>query len=215
MNPQIREANIQRGIMGGMEKGFKYSLSDAAYTKAVMHAAQHIGSVHGLLLARPPKDNLVEIVDVLPVAHSSLACQTSPLTDMALRLASAHADLVSLDIVGAYYAPEVADDGDIPVLPTRLADLIRGVCEHACLLVMDASRLHPEIRVLAHCFKLYTREGGPASWGKGLQDSTDLVVSRGVLRSCHRRLLNLEEDPKDVVDFEDHCLDPSQQWISI
>lgn len=193
----------------------RYAISDSAYLTVVLHAAKHPGPVHGLLLGRE-SDGPVSIVDALPVAHSAFAGTTAPTTDMALLLARAHAATRGLVVAGAYYAPELADDLDVPVLPTRLADLIRAQCGFACLLVLDATRLHPDRRRTEHCLRLCTMDGGvkTASWGKGKWDAEFVEVSKGVLQLCDESLKSSPGSAQGVVDFEEHCLDPALDWLN-
>jgi Uncharacterised protein family (UPF0172) len=194
---------------------YRYAMSDGAYAKAVLHAAKHTGAVHGVLLACEAGGR-VTIVDALPVAHSALAAGTAPTTDMALHLARAHADVQGLVVAGAYYAPDVADDGGVPVLPTRLADHLRASCEFACLLLLDAQKLHPRRRCGEQCFRLCTMDGGPksASWGKGKWDTEVLEVSPAVLAACDSWLKDSPASAQSVVDFEEHCMDPSRDWLN-
>ncbi len=198
--------------MTGVAK-LKFAASDDAYSTAVLHAAKHVGAVHGLLLGNIVKGQVL-ISMALPVAHSALVCNTAPVTEMALRVAEAHAKLSGLQVVGVYFAAEVADDTDIPVLPTRLADLVREEFESTVLLVLDAKRLHPDVRKSKHCFRVYTREdqSGTSSWGKGVRPTEDLSVSKSALEKCGEKLKDLSF-AADIVDFEDHCNDPRRRWI--
>lgn len=215
---------------------YKYMISQDAYCKSILHAAKHIGAVHGLLLGRlvdghtagdkiaDESENhghivepVVEIVDALPVAHSALACGTSPITELALMIAEKRAESLSLTLVGAYYAPEVADDTDIPVMPTRLADSLRMYCENSCLLVLHARMLVPERRRTECAFTLHTMQHPPGqggSWAKGLRDQRDLVVDANTLKTCDKLLLQ-SETIQCVYDFEDHCHNPCQDWFNL
>jgi Uncharacterised protein family (UPF0172) len=198
--------------MGAVNPPFTYAVSDAAYVTAVLHAAKHVGAVHGLLLGRKSGD-VATIVQALPVAHSALASGTSPVSEMALLLARAHAQMSGLVVAGVYYAPELADDTDIPALPARLADLARDECDFACLLVLDAKKLHPDVRRAGHCFRLYATGQGPrTAWANGTGDASRLAVSSSALAACHEKLKSVA-NAQGVIDFEDHCLDPGRAWL--
>lgn len=194
-----------------------YTISDSAYETAVLHATKYVTAVHGLLLAPPSTSgNAVHLSQAIPIAHSALACLTSPTTETAIHLARSHAQLCDLQIAGVYYAPELADDDDIPALPTRLADLVRRDGDAACLLVLEARKLHPRVRAENHCFRLFTLEGESAragSWAKGRRDAAGLAVSNRALRACDEKLGDGESAAQGVVDFEDHCLNPGLVWL--
>lgn len=193
----------------------EYAIADTAYTTAVLHAAKHPGAVLGLLLGSESSGR-VTLEAALPVAHSALATGTAPASDMALLLARAAAAARGLAVAGVYYAPEVADDGDVPVLPARLADLVRGGCPYACLLLLDARALHPDRRRSTQCWRLCTMEGGAgsAAWGKGQRALDALVVSDGALAAADEGLKDCPSGAQEVIDFEEHCQDPALDWLN-
>jgi ER membrane protein complex subunit 8/9 len=198
-----------------MRLRMKYSINAEAYCKVVLHAAKYAnGAVYGILLGET-KDDRIEVVNALPIAHSSLTTGTSPLTQAALMMAAAYAETSELSLVGLYYAPETADDEDIPVMPTRLAHLIRQENESACLLFLDAPRLAPDKRERMHCFKVFVVDSGPAltTVASGIRPDGDLVVAAETLALCHRALLSAE-CTYSVSDFEDHCLDVQRDWFN-
>lgn len=210
-----------------------YKISSDAYCKSVLHAAQHVGAVHGLLLGRfidrrenndaaksahaeGNPDGVVEILDAFPVAHSALACGTSPVTEIALLIAETRAKALSLKLIGAYYAPEIADDVDIPVMPTRLADALRSKCKYACLLFLHAAALSPDQRQSSCAFRLHTLPQEPSSsgsWARGLRDEKHFIVEQDTLMVCDG-LLGHRDNVYSVYDFEDHCLDPTRDWFN-
>jgi ER membrane protein complex subunit 8/9 len=194
-----------------------YAITADAYCKVVLHAAKYVTcAVHGVLLGRM-LDDVVQVVDALPIAHSSLAAGTSTLTQIAVMMASAHAELKDLSLVGTYYAPEIADDTDIPRMPTRIADLIREEQgNRACLIYLDAACLSAERRQLTHCFILYVldEKSDRTPWVSGRRPAQDLHVDTRTLALCNRALSSAA-CVHSTSDFEDHCLDLGRDWLNM
>lgn len=189
----------------------KYEIADAAYLKAVLHSAKYVSAVSGLLLGEEgTTERVVRIEDTLPLCHSG--AQFSPsLAEVALLLARKVADKRGQSVVGVYFGNELADDRSIGVVPTRLADKVRESFSNAVLLMVDAPRLSPQLRTSAHCFRVCTRAD---TWGKGALPDTALIVSKQALAQSHSLLSHGCAAPYTVTDFEDHCLDPSQDWFN-
>jgi hypothetical protein len=202
----------------GVEKTreYTYTLNADAYCKVVLHAAKYVtGAVHGVLLGHM-LDDVVQVVDALPIAHSALVTGTSTLTQIAIMIASTHAELRDVSLVGAYYAPEIANDTDIPRMPTRMAHLIRKETGHrACLLYLDAERLSAERRQLTHCFNLFVldEKSETTPWVNGRRPAQDLTVDIRTLALCHRALSSAA-CVHSASDFEDHCLDLGRDWFN-
>jgi Uncharacterised protein family (UPF0172) len=193
-------------------------MSSQAYRTAVLHAATHASSsVHGILTGRQATNGFhVEIVGALPVAHSALACRTSLATETALLLAAEQAHMQGLKLVGAYYASEPVEGyGRIPVTVARMADKLREYFASTCVLVLDPERLASDVRRRTHCFRVHSKEeGSDGSWDKGMRDDSeaDLTVAQSALERCDLELSSLT-GPNVVADFEDHCLNPSRDWL--
>lgn len=101
----------------------KISMSALAETKMALHSAKHGFSnpIHGIVLGKKSgdDDDLLEIVDVIPVCHE---VPTKPIVDMALRLADAHLQQQqqgtdndnNLTIIGWYTSNASTSDDETP-----------------------------------------------------------------------------------------------------
>ncbi len=192
-----------------------YEISDIAYCKVVLHSAKYVTAVSGLLLGNSTgRNETVKIEDVLPICHSAAAQYSTPVAQCALLLAKSVAEERSLQLVGVYFGNEIADDRSIGVVPTRLADKIRQSFPKACLLMIDAPKLAPSERIKSHCFRVCARiDTHTSTWGKGTLPETSLAVSEKLLRKCDN-LLSTCSAVQSIVDFEDHCADPSMDWFN-
>lgn len=190
-----------------------YEISDQAYATIILHCSKYVNAVNGVLFGKQASNGTVKIELALPIAHSALAMGTTPLTETALHLAEAKAQQLDLELVGAYYGNEVADDASIGTFPTRIADAVRANFAPACLLMIDAARLAPRVRQTQHCMRVCVRESDTRTWARGTRPSNDLAVSAAALDLCHR-LLQGKVEIAAVIDFEDHCLDATQDWFN-
>lgn len=189
----------------------KYSISDEAYLKAVLHSAKYVSAVSGLLLGSQDVDGVVRIEDALPLCHSATAQFTTPMAEMGLLLAHKLASSRGQELVGVYYGNEIADDRSIGTVPCRIGDKIRERFEKAILLMVESSRLSPERRKTSHCFRVCTRAD---TWGKGVMNDEVLNVSKKALRSCDFLLTDGCAAPYTIFDFEDHCLNAERDWLN-
>ena len=191
----------------------QYRITSSAYSKIVLHSAKYVSAVHGILLGKTV-DRVIHIVDSLPVAHSSGAVYTTPLTETALLLCDAYANDKGLQLVGVYFGNEVADDNSIDVVPTRLADKILENFRHACLLMINGKMLSPLRRKTQHCLRVCTRDPKyNATWAKGTLDPNALSVPNKVLEKCHN-YLNVPEMVQSIADFEEHCANQKADWLN-
>lgn len=191
-----------------------YQISDPAYCKVVLHASKYMTAVSGLLLGRLEGDNTVAIVDALPMCHSAGAQFTTPLAETALLLAQNASQARELEIVGVYFGNEIAGDRSIGVVPTRLADRVREKIPQACLLMIEAPKLAPAVRVKEHCFRVCARsDTHTGTWGKATLPDASLVVSEKLLQKCDN-LIRTTSAVQGIADFEDHCADPANDWFN-
>lgn len=86
-------------------------VNSLAYCKMVLHLAKypHL-ACNGILLAKKSRGNnsVVEIVDCVPLFHSSLTL--APPFEIAMNHIDAYAQLKGLEIVGEYHATENLSD---------------------------------------------------------------------------------------------------------
>lgn len=191
-----------------------YEISDVAYLTIVKHLSKHTHAVSGVLLGSLTPSGKVSITRALPIGHSALVISTTPMSETALHLAERKAADLNLQLVGAYFGNDVADDASIGTFPTRLTDAVRRHFAGACLLMIQPSSLCVDARKHEHCFRLCVRDGAQAgTWAKGAKPKGDLHVSNAALKVADA-LLSGKGPVHDVADFEDHCLDPRRDWFN-
>lgn len=195
-----------------------YKINDSAYIVMVMHSAKYYSAVCGLLLGAVDK-SCVRIEEALPLGHSDLSLYTTPLAETALLLAEQRAILTSRELVGLYFANDIPTDNSIPTPPTRIADRIRDKFSKAVLLHIDATRLTPAVRGQKHCARVCSKGKALGTWGQAVHPDRTLSVSERALRVADRVLTiptvqGTTINVSDVVDFEDHCLDPRFDWLN-
>lgn len=193
-----------------------YAIDASAYATIVLHATKHVSATSGILLGDFHSDTIT-IYQALPVAHSDLAISTSPLAESAFLLAEQLAKTAEQRIVGVYFANETSNDPTIPTVPTRMADLVARHFSNACLCMVDAARLAPDVRTKEHCLRICTKDRLAAgSWARAARPSSHLAVEIPALvltdRMLDGQLQGLELF--QLADFEDHCLDPTLDWIN-
>lgn len=204
----------------------EYTITDSAYLLIILHAAKYFTSITGLLIGTYESPNKVKITQTLPLAHSDISQYTTPLIETALLLSDEHTKLTKSKIVGIYYANGNPTDVTIPHPPTRIADKIRETFPLAVILHIDPDRLQPSIRRNAHCARVRVKvKSSVGSWVKAMLPSGDRVlkVDDDALKLGHQLLMKPGSKERvdvggvhveDVVDFEDHCLDPRYDWLN-
>lgn len=193
-----------------------FSMRDTAYLIMTMHAAKSPSSITGLLLGSKTED-AITINDALPIAHSDLVQATTPVTETALFLCEQRAKKTGQILLGLYFANDNPDDNCLPVLPTRIADRIRQQFQNAIILHLDAKRLAPDRRVHSHYVRPYVKRDGDRSWPRACLPDDRFVVSDRALQLAHRLLGGQLDDlvnSSHVIDFEDHCNDPNEDWLN-
>lgn len=191
-----------------------YEISDVAYLTIVKHLSKHVHAISGVFLGSLSASGTVSITRALPIAHSALVISTTPISETALHLAEQKAADLNLQVVGAYFGNDVATDASIGTFPTRLADAVHRHFVGACLLMIQPSSLRAGVRKREHCFRLCVRDGTQAgTWAKGAKPKGELQVSDTALKVADA-VLSGKGPVYDVVDFEDHCLDPRRDWFN-
>lgn len=181
-----------------------------------MHATKYTHGLSGILLGRKTPSQ-IEITASLPFAHSDLTLQTTALTETALHLSEQIAKLRNLSILGFYYANTNPNDRSIGTAPTRIADLIRSRNPQAVLLIINAKQFAPSTRLNAHCFNVHIKQEQDGTWARGTQHPSVLSVSNRALSAADAVMkgkLGGESFSYTVADFEDHCADPTCDWLN-
>jgi len=121
----------------------KYTLSDRAYCKLILHALKHpLRSVCGALVGKANGD-VVEVIDAIPYLHSTVS--VAPNAEIALEQSAAYAATSGNTLVGYYHANERMDDDRLGKHATRIADCVErsggAPGGSVCALLVDASAL--------------------------------------------------------------------------
>ncbi|PXF47941.1 ER membrane protein complex subunit 8/9-like [Gracilariopsis chorda] len=193
-----------------------YSISDAAYNTIILHALKYPTTISGVVLGSIGSQACA-IESAIPLIHSDLAMFTSPLHEVALLLSEQKAKQDGMHILGIYYANAVADDRSIGVVPTHLANAVQKRTGSACLLLLNAKNLSEDVRKCRHAFRVCVRDGEiRGSWGKSEVQHETLQVSDRALKVADAILggVVLRDQKERIVDFEDHCADPSTDWLN-
>lgn len=113
-----------------------YTLSHEAYCKVVLHTLKFPhASVSGALLGRRGGTQ-VEIVDALPMFHTTFV--TASLLQVAFTQADAYAKTMDCEVCGYYTANEREVDNELSTMAKAVAGKVAANCEHAwCVLSLS------------------------------------------------------------------------------
>ena len=192
----------------------KYTLSDRAYCKLILHALKHpLRSVCGALIGRCDGD-VVQVIDAIPYLHTTVA--TAPNAEIALEQSCAYAGSGGNALVGYYHANERMDDDRMSKHAAKIADCVErnggAPGGSACALLVDASALAEatERGTGRAAVRLLVKKG--AGWERA-SDQGDLRVGGG----ANAKLAALARDgrAKAVFDFDDHLDDITADWRNL
>ena len=193
----------------------KYTLSDRAYCKLILHALKHpLRSVCGALVGKANGD-VVEVIDAIPYLHSTV--NVAPNAEIALEQSAAYAATSGNTLVGYYHANERMDDDRLGKHATRIADCVErsggAPGGSACALLVDASALAEatERGTGRAAVRLLVKRGN--GWERA-SDQGDLRIGGG----ANAKLAALAKDGKEknVSDFDDHFDDmATHDWRNL
>eukprot|EP00740_Mantoniella_antarctica_P023596 CAMPEP_0198702456 /NCGR_PEP_ID=MMETSP1468-20131203/388771_1 /TAXON_ID=1461545 /ORGANISM="Mantoniella sp, Strain CCMP1436" /LENGTH=221 /DNA_ID=CAMNT_0044460995 /DNA_START=28 /DNA_END=693 /DNA_ORIENTATION=- len=209
--------------------GVTFTLSDKAYVKLVLHALKFpFRNVNGVLVGRVAGDNTVEVLDAIPMLHSSL--DVTPNVEMALEQAAAHAALTpdptdsakTLTLVGYYHANELKADDRFGKNAGKIADAVANGVDQgkACALLIDPARLGLAMQESvtpstggtgAPVVTLLVRKG--VGWERAADQAGELAV-RG--NGCTKAVSCYQDGmAAKLVDFDDHLDDLTKDWRNL
>ncbi|KAG6610371.1 uncharacterized protein IUM83_19851 [Phytophthora cinnamomi] len=182
-----------------------YSVATQTYVKLALHAAKRPASAAcGLLLGREQGQGF-SVADAVPLFHHE--APLAPLLEVACAMADAHAQRHKLKVVGLYfagsgYSPSDSGNG-LSHFAEKLADKVEANCSRACVLVLDGQQLgNPSKTGLQFLLKDVKRGWTKVDNRLKVADDAAQVLTAGLKQDVQ----------KDVVDFEEHLEDPSQDW---
>ncbi|KAL6975169.1 hypothetical protein U1Q18_023963 [Sarracenia purpurea var. burkii] len=200
--------------MGGE---LRYEIGQNAYIKLILHALKHQNSaVNGVLLGRlsGADSNLVlEITDSVPLFHSQIGLL--PPLEIALIQIEEYYGAQGLNIVGFFHANERFDDFELGNVAKNIGDHIHQNFPQAALLLLDNKKLEvlPKGKDRSPVMQLYTRDSARTWKLFGSDGSSRLFVKEPTANII---LLDYISSRKwqDIVDFDDHLDDISQDWLN-
>jgi hypothetical protein len=199
-------------------------LSVRAYTKIVLHAAKYPhAAVNGILLAKlPPKGQRtvqrLMFIDVIPLFHQTEGL--TPMLEFALTQIEARASTAGMAIAGYYHANRNIRETGVDVFSQRIADRVAELSPvgRAALITVDNKRLGQVLESHALIAQIFGGGGG-----SGNQEN-----SSGKWRQCASKAIRVDEDAlavasaliqnrvyKDLVDFDNHLDDLSQDYLNV
>ena len=193
----------------------KYTLSDRAYCKLILHALKHpLRSVCGALVGKANGD-VVEVIDAIPYLHSTVS--VAPNAEIALEQSAAYAATSGNTLVGYYHANERMDDDRLGKHATRIADCVErsggAPGGSACALLVDASALAEatERGTGRAAVRLLVKRGN--GWERA-PDQGDLRIGGGA--NAKLKALAKDGKEKNVSDFDDHFDDmATHDWRNL
>ncbi|XVE80590.1 hypothetical protein DITRI_Ditri14bG0151900 [Diplodiscus trichospermus] len=213
----------------------KYEISQNAYIKLVLHAMKHkTTAVNGVLLGRvnPQNENVVEIIDSVPLFHSNLALL--PPLEIALIMVEEHYGSQGLGIVGYFHANERFDDAGLGIVAKNIGDhMCRYFPLPALLLITKSLKLCPKGRIksydagvkirglegmdegsVASYMHLYIRDDASKNWKLiGLDGGSRLVIKEPAANIVLLDYISSEKW-QDVMDFDDHLDNIKKDWLN-
>ncbi|WRX28330.1 ER membrane protein complex subunit 8/9 - like 1 [Theobroma cacao] len=223
----------------------KYEISQNAYIKLVLQALKHkTTAVNGVLLGRvnPQNENVVEIIDSVPLFHSNLALL--PPLEIALIMVEEHYGSQGLGIVGYFHANERFDNAELGIVAKNIGDHICRYFPQAALLLLDNKKLEalskekdqsPVMQVylvldlsalvivLSMVYaanavdlpdsELYIRDASKNWKLVGPDGGSRLVIKEPAANVVLLDFISSEKW-QDVADFDDHLDDIKKDWLN-
>lgn len=202
------------------------TINAKAYCKLILHAAKYPhAAVNGILLAKTSnKSKELEFVDAIPLFH--IALNLTPMAEIALtqvmycdcfpvarfkRCLVLQIDHVAaqsgLTVAGYYTAHENLKENSFEKAYNRVADKIAENFGAACLIVVDNSKLGSKLKT--HALKIAQFSDGKFR----PLDAQKIVFNPSDTTELCAELLN-QKAYEDLVDFDNHLDDISQDWMN-
>ncbi|KAL0247256.1 hypothetical protein I308_104291 [Cryptococcus tetragattii IND107] len=192
---------------------YSYSITVAAYSLPILHAAAHPSStVIGVLLSSSSSQDSKQIVDdAVPILHHYTSL--SPMMEAGLSMVRKYAEINGQRIVGVYVA---RDEGDgLPRAVERVWKILRESFEGAFALAIDNDKLaagQPAyIPYLPTEASPYLLQAVPAALPTLLPEP--FSVSSQSLPASLLKVIREKRVHRGLRDFDDHLEDSSTDWL--
>ncbi|XP_062578627.1 ER membrane protein complex subunit 8-like [Saccostrea cucullata] len=185
-------------------------VSIQAYCKILLHAVKHPHcSVNGVLLAEDSKSKdrkVLKFVDCIPLFHLTLSL--APMLEAALLQIDAYCKSRGYVIAGYYQANENLRDKELNNVAKTIGRRIQENCPDSHIFMVDNERLHPES--VSELYRIYSPKEN--SWK---QEENKETVTEETLRTAAMLLSSQSFREVDVVDFDNHFNDITQDWRNL
>ncbi|XP_050220216.1 ER membrane protein complex subunit 8/9 homolog [Mercurialis annua] len=192
----------------------KYEISQNAYIKLVLHAIKHKStSVNGVLLGRSNQNDVVEIVESVPLFHNPHLGLLPPL-EIALIMIEDHYGSQGLGIVGYFHANERFDDSELGNVSKNIGDHIFRYFPQAAILLLDNKKLETLPKGnQSPVLQLYARDASKNWKLAGSDGGSKLILKEPAANIVLSDFISSKKW-QDVVDFDDHLDDITKDWLN-
>ncbi|KAJ4972825.1 hypothetical protein NE237_005999 [Protea cynaroides] len=176
--------------------------------------AHKTSAVNGILVGCLGKnDEAIDIVDAVPLSHSLIGLL--PTLEIALTQIEEHFGAQGLSIVGYYHANERYDNFELGNAAKKIGDHICRYFAQAAVFLLDNKKLEtlPKGKDRNPVFQLYIRDASKNWKQAGSDGSIRLSIKEP---SANLVLMDYisSEKWRDIVDFDDHLDDISNDWLN-
>nr|CAG4646530.1 EOG090X0C9C [Macrothrix elegans] len=187
-------------------------LSKLAYAKIVLHAFKYPHTaINGILLASDGTSNqAVKYVDAIPLFHYNLGL--APMLEVALMQIDSYCRTAGLSIAGYYHASEMTKEHENELDPVsqKIGEKIAEYFPSASLVLINNRELSKQMNQTAVCFYQYS----DGRWKLRDKENLRLLPNTEAALSSVSALI-CQKLYKELVDFDDHFDDISQDWLNV
>ncbi|GJQ13325.1 hypothetical protein GpartN1_g5116.t1 [Galdieria partita] len=189
---------------------------DEAYIQLLMHFYKYATeSVCGVFLGTTEYSEsqslcTITVYDCLPLCHISLP--SNPMLQVGIQLSQIIAkEKKWVALIGCYFAGERFDASE-PNQSDWLVDRVSQHCDNCKLLVIsDNRKLVPDIRTSQVPLRFFQVSSGEMA--KELETDKLDIIPMSLLEKTEKFLLD-KEIMESFHDFDDHCMEPSFDWLN-
>lgn len=198
-------------------------LTPRAYSKIILHAAKYPhASVNGILLSKLPSkgqksSSRLTLIDAIPLFHQVEGL--SPMVEVALTQIESRATSVGMAIAGFYRASRHIHDNSVDIFSQRIADRIGDLSPsgRAALIIVDNKRLSLNLQSHALLAQMYISNADPNAANPGGKWKTIAAKNIRVEEVAFDVTSSLLQTRgyKDLIDFDNHLDDVSQDYLNV
>lgn len=173
-----------------------------AYAKLFLHLAKYPHSAcNGVFLSRKSSPTKIELVDCIPLFHSSLSL--APGVEIALNQIDSYCQHNDLDVGGYYHANENVNDNQHNQIVYKLAEKLKENCSYSLVFMINNHKIHPSNK--EPCFSVLN-----FSDQRLKEFPCSLKLDENVYDSC--QMLLREKRFNAINDFDNHLDDLNADW---